>query len=375
MPCRGIIGSGKVPFLHFPFSFLTSASELFCCLKSLWLTNNLFPRLCSTFLPTLEPYIAPEEFYQEEYDPRAVDVWACGIIFYVMYYAAMPWARADRKKDARFNRFITDINNHRHSEVQRRLQYERRQLHHQSLSSSTSGGGGGVKVGSIGSGSTSPRSGSGSGSVDAYCRPHEASHHPQYPHYNPNQHQHQQQQHQQESSSVSSSRSGSPTETPESSVDNSPVSPKPVGGPLSSPDAFASSPASATPSTSTSATTTTTIAVVPPAVYNTFAYNNHLGGHEFIDRIESPGCRRILYAILEPDARKRVTIDQVLADEWVSKIRYCTDNLAAQEDQACLVFGRDAVTGLGGCGGERYLCLPNGQLHHRHAVPKKVKTT
>ncbi|OAQ27857.1 Pkinase-domain-containing protein [Linnemannia elongata AG-77] len=157
-----------------------------------------------------EPYIAPEEFYQEEYDPRAVDVWACGIIFYVMYYAAMPWARADRKKDARFNRFITDIMNHRHSEVQRRLH---------------------------------------------------------------------------------------------------------------------------------------------------------------------PGCRRILYAILEPDARKRVTIDQVLADEWVSKIRYCTDNLAAQEDQASLVFGRDAVTGLGGCGGERYLCLPNGQLHHRHAVPKKVKTT
>ncbi|KAG0076358.1 serine/threonine-protein kinase HAL4/sat4 [Linnemannia elongata] len=320
-----------------------------------------------------EPYIAPEEFYQEEYDPRAVDVWACGIIFYVMYYAAMPWARADRKKDARFNRFITDIMNHRHSEVQRRLQYERRQLHHQSLSSSTSGGSGGVKVGSIGSGSTSSRSGSGSGSGDAYSRPHEASHHPQYPPYNPNQHQ--QQQHQQESSSVSSSRSGSPTETPESSVDNSPVSPKPVGGPLSSPDAFASSPASATPSTSTSATTTTTIAVVPPAVYNTFAYNNHLGGHEFIDRIESPGCRRILYAILEPDARKRVTIDQVLADEWVSKIRYCTDSLAAQEDQASLVFGRDAVTGLGGCGGERYLCLPNGQLHHRHAVPKKVKTT
>ncbi|KAF9320367.1 serine/threonine-protein kinase HAL4/sat4 [Podila horticola] len=51
-----------------------------------------------------EPYIAPEEFHQEEYDPRAVDVWACGIIFYVMYYAAMPWARADRKKDGRYAR-------------------------------------------------------------------------------------------------------------------------------------------------------------------------------------------------------------------------------------------------------------------------------
>ncbi|KAG9064603.1 serine/threonine-protein kinase HAL4/sat4 [Linnemannia hyalina] len=319
-----------------------------------------------------EPYIAPEEFYQEEYDPRAVDVWACGIIFYVMYYAAMPWARADRKKDARFNRFITDIVNHRHSEAQRRLQYERRQLHHHSLCSST-GNGGGVRVGSVGSGNT--RSGSGSGSVDAYSRPHEVSHLPQYPPYNPNQHQHQHQhQHQQKSSSVSSSRSGSPTETPQSSVDNSPVSSKPVG-PLSSPDAFASSPVSVPPSSSTITTiTTTTTTAVPPAVYNTFAYNNYLGGHEFIDRIEIPGCRRILYAILEPNAHKRVTIDQVLADDWVSKIRHCTDNFAAQEEQACLVFGRHAVAGLGG-GGENYLCLPNGEMHHRHAVPKKVKTT
>ncbi|KAF8925379.1 hypothetical protein BGZ47_003301, partial [Haplosporangium gracile] len=310
----------------------------------------------------------------EEYDPRAVDVWACGIIFYVMYYAAMPWARADRKKDARFNRFVSDIMNHRHSEAQRRLQYERRQLHNQSLARNISGASGGVRVGSIGSGSTRLGSGSGVGSVDAYNRPHEVNHRPQHPSYNSKQHQHQ---HQQESSPGGSSRSRSPTsphqnraagaETPQSSVNNSPVSSKPVG-PLPSSsfssDAFASSPAS-----------TSTTATISPAIYNTFAYNNYLGGHEFIDRIETPGCRRILYAILELDARKRVTIDQILADEWVSKIRYCTDNLAAQEEQACLVFGKDAVARLGGGGGERYLCLPNGQMHHRHAVPKKVKTT
>ncbi|KAF9152611.1 serine/threonine-protein kinase HAL4/sat4, partial [Linnemannia schmuckeri] len=284
-----------------------------------------------------EPYIAPEEFYQEEYDPRAVDVWACGIIFYVMYYAAMPWARADRKKDARFNRFISDIMNHRHCETQRRHQYERRQLHHQSLSSSGSGSSGGVGVGSIGSGSTRSGSGAGAGSADACNRPHEVSHHLQYPPYNPNQHQ-PHHRHLQESSSGGSSRSGSPTsphrnraaeaETPQSSVNNSPVSSKPVGlfstsSSSSSSDGFASSLVS-TPSTAT----------IPPTIYNTFAYNSYLGGHEFIDRIETPGCRRILYAILEPDARKRVTIDQILADEWVSKIRYCTDNLTAQEEQA-----------------------------------------
>ncbi|KAF9125650.1 serine/threonine-protein kinase HAL4/sat4 [Mortierella sp. 14UC] len=341
-----------------------------------------------------EPYIAPEEFYQEEYDPRAVDVWACGIIFYVMYYAAMPWACADHKKDARFNRYISDIMNHRHLEVQRRLQYERRQRHHQSLTSSASGGGG---SGSMGSGSGSLRSGSVSGSVDAYNRSHEVSHHRQYPPYNPNQYQHQHQQ--QDSSSIgSSSGSGSPTspqssraaaaagegtnvETPQSSVNNSPVSSKPNDGPLSPQEALVSSLASASASGSGSGTfTTLSPAVVPPAVYNTFPYNNYLGGHGFIDRIETPGCRRILYAILEPNARKRVTIDQVLADEWVSRIRYCTDNLDAQEKQAALVFGRDCENGLtvgggGGCGGERYLCLADGQLHHRHAVPKKVKTT
>ncbi|KAF9579663.1 serine/threonine-protein kinase HAL4/sat4, partial [Lunasporangiospora selenospora] len=88
-----------------------------------------------------EPYIAPEEFYQAEYDPRAVDVWACGIIFYVMYYSAMPWARADRKKDARFARFWNDITSHRMSEAARRLHYERRQLYfgQQSRDSGSSG--------------------------------------------------------------------------------------------------------------------------------------------------------------------------------------------------------------------------------------------
>ncbi|KAG0280884.1 serine/threonine-protein kinase HAL4/sat4 [Linnemannia exigua] len=325
-----------------------------------------------------EPYIAPEEFYQEEYDPRAVDVWACGIIFYVMYYAAMPWARADRKKDARFSRYISDIMNHRHSETQRRLQYERRKLHHQSLASSASGSG------SLRSGSGS---GSGSGLGDAYNRPHEVSHHRQYPPYNPNQYQHQHQQQQDSSSIGSSSRSGSPTspqssrtaaasggdgtivETPQSSVNNSPVSSNPIGPLSPSTEPLISSPASATLNALSPAL------VPPPAVYNTFSYNGYLGGHEFIDRIEIPGCRRILYAILEPDARKRVTIDQVLADEWVSQIRYCTDNLDAQEEQAALAFGRESSSLRVGGGGERYLCLPDGQLHHRHAVPKKVKLT
>ncbi|KAF9943669.1 hypothetical protein BGZ70_005595, partial [Mortierella alpina] len=91
--------------------------------------------------------------------------------------------------------------------------------------------------------------------------------------------------------------------------------------------------------------TTTTSAPVPATVYNTFPYNGHVGGHEFIDRIETPGCRRILYAILEPDVRKRVTIEQVVRDEWVARIRFCTDRVSLQEQQAAMVFGGPAAAG------------------------------
>ncbi|KAI9026190.1 kinase-like domain-containing protein [Hyaloraphidium curvatum] len=41
-----------------------------------------------------EPYIAPEEFTEKEFDPRAVDVWACGIIYLTMIYNRIPWRSA-----------------------------------------------------------------------------------------------------------------------------------------------------------------------------------------------------------------------------------------------------------------------------------------
>lgn len=41
------------------------------------------------------PYIAPEEFEPDaEYDPTKVDVWAIGIIYYVMIYHSVPWKQA-----------------------------------------------------------------------------------------------------------------------------------------------------------------------------------------------------------------------------------------------------------------------------------------
>jgi serine/threonine protein kinase len=41
------------------------------------------------------PYIAPEEYSRGEYDSELVDVWACGIIAYVMTTNSIPWRAAE----------------------------------------------------------------------------------------------------------------------------------------------------------------------------------------------------------------------------------------------------------------------------------------
>ncbi|CAG8644616.1 12462_t:CDS:2 [Funneliformis caledonium] len=41
-----------------------------------------------------EPYISPEQFETKEYDARLVDVWACGIVYYVMIYQGIPFRMA-----------------------------------------------------------------------------------------------------------------------------------------------------------------------------------------------------------------------------------------------------------------------------------------
>jgi len=191
----------------------------------------------------------------------------------------MPWARADRKKDARFARFINDLMAHRQAEPQRRQRYERRKLHHGRSSNSFPAP---IDLNGVGPNQQ----------TEPVCGNRHQLH-----------------------NTIQSS--GSLT-TQEGS-----------------------------------------------AVYNTYAYNNHIGGHGFIDRIDSPGCRRVLYGILEPDARKRLTIDQVVNDEWMARIRYCTDCVTKQEQQV-MMFGKD-----GALTPHNYLQLPNGQLHHQHTIPKK----
>ena len=43
------------------------------------------------------PYIAPEEFERQEYDAELIDVWAIGVIYWVMCFNSLPWSSAQMK--------------------------------------------------------------------------------------------------------------------------------------------------------------------------------------------------------------------------------------------------------------------------------------
>jgi serine/threonine protein kinase len=52
-------------------------------------------------------YIAPEEYHQEEYDARAVDVWSLGIIYFALIFESVPWKTAD-VTDHDYERYLND---------------------------------------------------------------------------------------------------------------------------------------------------------------------------------------------------------------------------------------------------------------------------
>ena len=52
-----------------------------------------------------EPYIAPEQFEQKEYDARLVDIWAAAIVFYCMQCQELPW-RVAKMSDPTFQDFV-----------------------------------------------------------------------------------------------------------------------------------------------------------------------------------------------------------------------------------------------------------------------------
>ncbi|GAA6023756.1 hypothetical protein JCM11491_006034 [Sporobolomyces phaffii] len=52
-----------------------------------------------------EPYIAPEQFEQKEYDARLVDVWAAAVVFYCMHFQELPW-RVAKQSDPSFGPYV-----------------------------------------------------------------------------------------------------------------------------------------------------------------------------------------------------------------------------------------------------------------------------
>lgn len=52
------------------------------------------------------PYIAPEEYSGGEFDPRAVDVWACGVIYMAMRTGRHLWRVARKDEDEFYERYL-----------------------------------------------------------------------------------------------------------------------------------------------------------------------------------------------------------------------------------------------------------------------------
>ena len=52
------------------------------------------------------PYIAPEEYTDQEFDPRAVDMWACGVIYMAMRTGRHLWRIAKRDEDEFYDRYL-----------------------------------------------------------------------------------------------------------------------------------------------------------------------------------------------------------------------------------------------------------------------------
>ncbi|GAA5864907.1 hypothetical protein JCM3774_004268 [Rhodotorula dairenensis] len=62
-------------------------------------TTHLSKGLCGS-----EPYIAPEQFEQKEYDARLVDIWAVAVVYYCMTYQELPW-RVAKLSDPSFGSY------------------------------------------------------------------------------------------------------------------------------------------------------------------------------------------------------------------------------------------------------------------------------
>ncbi|KAF2860950.1 Pkinase-domain-containing protein [Piedraia hortae CBS 480.64] len=72
------------------------------CFRMAWETEpHMTAGLCGS-----APYIAPEEYTDTEFDPRAVDVWACGVIYMAMRTGRHLWRVAKQDEDEFYDNYI-----------------------------------------------------------------------------------------------------------------------------------------------------------------------------------------------------------------------------------------------------------------------------
>lgn len=72
------------------------------CFRMAWETEpHMTAGLCGS-----APYIAPEEYTDKEFDPRAVDVWACGVIYMAMRTGRHLWKLAKKDEDEFYDNYI-----------------------------------------------------------------------------------------------------------------------------------------------------------------------------------------------------------------------------------------------------------------------------
>lgn len=72
------------------------------CFRMAWENDaHMVSGLCGS-----APYIAPEEYIDKEFDARAVDVWACGVIYMAMRTGRHLWRVARRDEDEFYARYL-----------------------------------------------------------------------------------------------------------------------------------------------------------------------------------------------------------------------------------------------------------------------------
>jgi protein-serine/threonine kinase len=72
------------------------------CFRMAWENDaHMVSGLCGS-----APYIAPEEYIDREFDARAVDIWACGVIYMAMRTGRHLWRLAKKDDDEFYERYL-----------------------------------------------------------------------------------------------------------------------------------------------------------------------------------------------------------------------------------------------------------------------------